>query len=65
MIFQVRDYGGLNQDGSHGGGKKQSYSGYILKVEQTAFAEGSAVRWGRKRGHKENCKDFAYCKTYI
>lgn len=50
VVFQVRDCGGLNQDGSRGGGKKQSYSRFILKVEQTEFAEGSAVRWGRKRG---------------
>lgn len=35
----VRDYAGLDQDAVCGGGGKQLYSRYILKVEPTKFAD--------------------------
>lgn len=36
---QVRDDGGLDQDGGNWGGEKYSDSGHVLKVELREFAD--------------------------
>lgn len=43
---------------SLGGGKKWSGSGYILKAELTGFTDRLDVGYSKKRGFKDDFKDF-------
>ena len=49
-VVQLKDYRSLDIDVAVGVVKKEFNSVYILEVEPTGFADGSRVRYKRKKG---------------
>lgn len=56
MVAQAIDNAALDQESRGRGGERDLDLEYVMKVEQTEFANGSEVGCGRKTGVKDDSK---------